>query len=68
MHMLELVRCEDDRAKLGEELVNPNVESLLLDPEIRLGFYKNPGNGKVDLLAWDSFLVSFPIGKPCGLV
>jgi len=34
LHTQELIQCKNGRAELGEELLNPQAESLFLDPEI----------------------------------
>jgi len=50
IHSLELVQFADGRAELGEELVNPNAESLFLGQELKLGSNKNLDNGEGGLL------------------
>jgi len=66
--MQELIHHENSRAELGEKLVNPKVESLLLDPEIKSGMNKNLGNNNADLLALDHFFISLPTRKASWIV
>jgi len=51
--LLELLFRKKIIAALGEELVDPRMESHLLDPKFILGLDKNPGVGVADLLAVD---------------
>jgi len=67
-HAQELIWCENGRVELGEELVDPKVESFLLGPEVKSGMNKNPGDTDVNLFALDHFVISFPIEKAIGLV
>jgi len=68
LHTQELIRHENGRAELGEELLNPQVESLLLDPEIKVVVNHDSGNGDAGLLTLDGFFVSLAVGKSGGLV
>jgi len=68
LHAQELIWRENGRAELREELLNPQVESLLVDPEIKAVVNHDSRNGCAGLLALDGFFVSLAIEKSGGPV
>jgi len=54
--------------ELGEELLIPQVKSLLLDPKIKAVVNHDVGNGDAVLLALDGFFISHAVGKAGWLV
>jgi len=68
LHSDDLVLGENDGTELGEELLDPHVESLLLDPEFLAIVNHDSGNGNVGFLALDGLFVSLSIGEPIGVV
>jgi len=68
LHVQKLVWPENDRAELGEELLNPQVESLFLDPEIKVVVDQNSGDSNESLLALDHLFISFPVEEANGLL
>mgnify|MGYP000325745864 CR=1 FL=1 len=68
LHLQELIRLETGRAKLGEELFNPQVESLLIDQKIKAVVNHDLGNGDAGLFVLDGFFVGLSMGRPVGLM
>jgi len=68
LHFEELVWGENGGAKLGEELLNPQMESLLLDPKIKAIVNHDSDNGDAGFLALDGFFFSLSIGEADGVV
>mgnify|MGYP007080239629 CR=1 FL=1 len=56
------------KRKLGKKLLNPQVESLLLDPEIMAVVNHDPDNSESDFLVLDHFFVNFPSREAIELV
>jgi len=52
----------------GSIALNPQVESLLLDPELMAVVNHDLGNGDAGLFALGGFFISFSVGKTCWIV
>jgi len=68
LHLDELVWGENGRAELGEKLVYPQVERLLLDPLLLVVVNHDLGDGNTGLLALDGLLICIAIGEAIGIV
>ena len=66
VELLQLSHFKDDLIELGEELVNPDVESNFLDPEGKSGTNEDPSDRKVGFLTVGALLVVAP-PSPAGL-
>jgi len=64
----ELVWGENGWTELGEELLDPHVESLLFDQEIKAVVNHDSGKDNAGFLALHGFFVHLSIGEPVGFV
>jgi len=63
----ELVWRENDWTELGEELLDPHLESLL-EPKFVASLNHNSGHGDACFLALDGLFVILSIGEAIGIV
>jgi len=68
LHFDELVWGENGWTELGEEQLDPQMESLLLDQEFLAIVNHDSGNDNAGFLALDCLCVGLSIGEPFGVL